>query len=496
MDPPETPAPVFAMRAFKSAIFGTPAGEENDYDDATKRDETPLVRKRNTIHPIETATNQQQSKANASSDTANQLSASPTKSILVTPGTISNRRKTVSFGETAFHEDSERGQALSRSNSSAPSSAGSVTSQWMSSQSDGKPRPRSRLTQSLIDAKELHIPEIPRVSGPARSEVFSTKDMLNSINNAVGSEDRDETVDLDEPHSQSGQYWKSEFENYRKRTNYEIRRLIEYRAAAKSYARKKDAEALRLTEKLRKEEEKVAEMERRVTGLASDMMSKDVDVDRESLVQELTKQTALTLQYQHKADTLRKTLERHGVVGSPDEQADSEGSSRDDRAEISRLQQALDQANKKLEERSQDDELAKLRNLAKSSENKASELEKENSLLKQTIARVKGEMGKYEERRSEKEAKLKHRAAKYETRCQEYKEKMREYRVAVHEERKMYSQQIQALKDEASSFNISNKRVSVNNVQRSIEEAGVQVHDFGDIPVDNNEEMLEVGDLP
>jgi hypothetical protein len=30
LEPPETPAPVFAMRAFKSALFGTPGIEEED----------------------------------------------------------------------------------------------------------------------------------------------------------------------------------------------------------------------------------------------------------------------------------------------------------------------------------------------------------------------------------------------------------------------------------------------------------------------------------
>ncbi|OKL64406.1 hypothetical protein UA08_00210 [Talaromyces atroroseus] len=505
MDPPETPAPVFAMRAFRSVIFGTPAGEDNDNNErpaTMKNSETPLIRKKDAVHPtIEMATIQQQQqepKEKSSSDATNQLSVSPTKSILVTPGTISNRRKTVSFGDTAVHGDSERDRPQSRSSSFAPSSAGSVTSQWMSSQSDGKSRPRSRLTQSLIDAKELHTEEPPKTIEPARNESFSTKDISNDIANAVVTEDRDETVDLNDPRSQSGQYWKTEFENYRKRTNFEIRRLIEYRAVAKSYARKKDTEAMRLAEKLQKEEEKVAEMERRVAGLASDMMSKDVDADREDLVQKLAKQTALTLQFKHKVENLRKTLEQHGVVGSPDAQTDSEELCKDDRAEIIRLQQALDEANKNLEEKVQDDELEKLRNLAKSSENKVSELEKENALLKKTIARVKGEMGKYEERRSEKETKLKQRAAKYEARCQEYKEKMREYRVSVHEERQMYSQQIQRLKEEVAALSLSNRKLSVNDAQRSLEEkshAGVQVHDFGDqglhLPVDNNEEMLQ-----
>ena len=51
--------------------------------------------------------------------------------------------------------------------------------------------------------------------------------------------DEDVTVNLEDPHSESGKYWKSEFDNYRVRTNKEIKKLIHYRCIAKSYARKK-----------------------------------------------------------------------------------------------------------------------------------------------------------------------------------------------------------------------------------------------------------------
>ena len=101
---------------------------------------------------------------------------------------------------------------------------------------------------------------------------------------------------------------------------------------------------MRLREELRKEEEKVTAMERRVTELASNMMSEKVDDERERLVQDLTRQTALAVQYKHKVDTLRKTLERHGVIGSPDEQTDSEESARDSQFEINMLKEALEDA--------------------------------------------------------------------------------------------------------------------------------------------------------
>lgn len=506
MDAPETPAPVFAMRAFRSALFGTPAGEDNGNASpvTAKRRENPVLRRKGTMpQTIQTTQIQQQPNHKPSSDPVNQLSLSPTKSILVTPGTTSNRRKTVSFGETAFREDAERKETLSKSNSATVSSMGSVTSQWMSGQSDGKSRPRSRLTQSLLDAKENATEDIPKTIVSTRNEdTPAENEGRYNIGTSLSENHNDETIDLDDPRSQSGQYWKTEFENYRKRTNLEIKKLIQYRSVARSYARKKDIEAMRLIEKLRREEEKVADMECRVTGLASDMVSVGIDADREKLVQDLARQTALAVQYKHKVDSLRKALERNGIVGSQDEQTDFEGTSRDDRAEISRLQKALDDANRKLEERSQDDQLSKLRDLAKSSELKVSELEGENALLKQTIARVKGEMGKYDERRVEKEAKLKQRAAEWKSKCQESQKKLLDYRTAVREERQMYQQQILALNQEIAGMSHSKKRVSANVARRNLEEkayAGVQIHDFGgqrsQVPIDKDDEMLQVSFL-
>ncbi|KUL84689.1 hypothetical protein ZTR_07635 [Talaromyces verruculosus] len=503
MEPPETPGPVFAMRAFKSAIWGTPAGEDNDTDRpaTTGSPEKPTLRKRNTMNQtIPTIQLQKQTFEKPVSDSTNQLSMSPTKSILVTPGTISNRRKTVSFGETAVHGDSERTKTLSRSNSTSISPAGSVTSQWMSSQSDGKSRPRSRLTQSLLDAKERSTEEPSKQNKSTRTEESLDETNLSSNIKATLTEKLDDTIDLEFPRSQSGQYWKTEFENYRKRTNLEISKLIQYRSSARSFARKKDVEAMRLRDELRKEEEKVAAMERRVTELASNMMSEKVDDERERLVQDLTRQTALAVQYKHKVDTLRKTLERHGVIGSPDEQTDSEESARDSQFEINKLKEALEDANRKLEERNQDDDIKKLQNLAISSERKVSELEKENAALKRTITRVKGEMGKYEEQRTDKEEKLKQRIEKLDLRCSEYRQKISKYKVHVHEERNMYRQEIEALKEEIARLSPSRRRVSLDDASHRLLEksyAGIHVHDFGRDentrnPVDRDDEMLQI----
>ncbi|KAL1968953.1 hypothetical protein VTN77DRAFT_787 [Rasamsonia byssochlamydoides] len=500
-EPPETPAPVFAIRAFKSALFGTPGAEEDEDGERTVRTKRHTDRLQQRQSTIPQAAEQRQADAKEDrkedQETATQPVPSPTKSILVTPGTTSNRRKTVSFGDDVLQNEQKKDRVLAKTaNTTFPPPSGNVTSQWMSGQPEGKNKPRSRLTQSLLDARDDPTKdELPRHIEPAKMDKSSPKETQEAAAPPPKlEENNDETVNLDEPRSQSGQYWKAEFENYRKKTNLEMRKLIQYRSAAKSYARKKDAEALRLAEKLRIEEAKVAEMERHVSGLASNMVGGAGDADKEKLVQELAKQTALAVQYKHKVDTLRKALERHGVVGSHNDQQEAENPSKDVDEELRKTQRALEQANATIEEmkQQQQSELKKLQELAQSSERKASELEKENSSLKQTLARVKQEMNKYEVRRKEKEAKLKQREAKLESRNQEYREKLKavakERREAedalkrsFQEEREGYREQIESLRSKLATLErfarLGQEHFEEGTYNRR-EYAGVQVQDF------------------
>ena len=89
-DNPETPAPVFAFRAFKQAIFGTPKVTDTerkprrrDLDSSRSNSKDAQSPRRPGIQP-----------RNSSS-----ALASPAKGILVTPGTAGARRKTVSWGQ-------------------------------------------------------------------------------------------------------------------------------------------------------------------------------------------------------------------------------------------------------------------------------------------------------------------------------------------------------------------------------------------------------------
>lgn len=412
----------------------------------------------------------------------------------MTPGTTSNRRKTVSFGDSVLDNERKK-DAPPKAAKAQPTPSGSVRSQWTSGQPEGKNKGRSKLTQTLLDAREKPSDDPPKVVEPAKPDQSkpdqsSTKEAEAEATRMTETrtESNDETVDLNEPRSQSGQYWKAEFEAYRMKTNREIKKLIQYRSVAKSYARKKDAEALRLAEKLREEEAKVAEMERHVSNLASTMVGGG-DGDKEKLVQELARQTALALQYKQKVNTLRRVLEKHGVVGNDLEQQESDTTSEKTAEELRKTQQALEQANAKIEEmKQQQSELTKLQELVQSFERKVSELEKENSSLKQSLARVKQEMTKYETRRKEKEAKLKQREARLEARNQEYRERLKAaaqerreaeeaLRKSFQEERRRLQEQIDSLRSKISVSERGDHRGNMYDLQGG--QADVQVRDFG-----------------
>ncbi|KAJ5287203.1 Spindle-body formation-associated protein [Penicillium angulare] len=429
LEPPETPAAMFAMRAFKSALFGTPGAEDNDQTPRPAQPKESNYQRRKsdtTTNPIPIPI-PEKLEPKPDLDSVLNPSGSPTKSILVTPGTISNRRKTVSFGEGVVDNEGKRDSHSIKVVKTPPNPSGNLSTQWMSGSADGKPR--SKLTQTLLDARD----NATKNSDSDKTTEASSSSGDNSVarpQTKTENEPDDITLNLDEPRSESGKYWKTEFDNYRVRTNREIKKLIHYRTIAKSYARKKDSEALRLSEKLKEEEEKVTEMERQVSRLASSIVGQGSTVDKEQLIQDLTRQTALALQYKQQVTALRSSLEQQGVV-SAEVPKDSEPAKFDkpeqpSPMELHRTQQELKEANAKIDGmKRQNTDLSTLQNLAESSERKAQELEKENNSLKQTLARVKLEMSRYEGRRKEKENKLKQRETKLEARIQEYRERLK-----------------------------------------------------------------------
>lgn len=425
-------------------MLGTPAaGEEEDEKDLTVpirplnpgRRSSEILKPSGKSPPVE---NQKMQAPNlAPKPQASQPNASPTKSILLTPGTAAARRKTVSFGEGVVDNERKRVTDDNDIDIEPVPLSGNISRQWNSSTNNASKRNRSKLTQSLLDAREQKPAEenneLFDINGKGSVENTAVEKRENEEHSLPSDDeeylegDDDDTTNLNAPRSRSGLYWKSEFESYRTKTEREIRKLIQYRSVAKSYARKKETEALRLADKLKQEETKAIEMERRVSELAAGMMgdANAGELGKDDIVRELSQQTALALQYKKQVNHLRKTLERQGVVDSGNDAQDLDSPSDNTTKKLRKMEEALEQAHSQLRIANQNTDMKDLRELVEKSEQKATELEKENQSLKRSLARFKDEMSKYEDRRKAKETKLKQREQKMESRVREYSTRLK-----------------------------------------------------------------------
>jgi hypothetical protein len=200
--------------------------------------------------------------------------------ILLTPGTGTTRRKRVSFGQ-----DVKKNNNLSK---------------------EPETRQRTRLNDALEKAsKSVNQKNTTQQDQDDSSDEWEEADDEDYCTHDI-------TVDLNEPHSQSGRYWKEEFEKYHEDAKAEMEKLLKYKQLAKSYAKQKDAEAIELAVKLKEEQQKVIEMERQIAEGASKIASKRVDRSDEvssELLSTLTKQTALAVQYRTRVQELEDQLE-------------------------------------------------------------------------------------------------------------------------------------------------------------------------------------------
>ena len=229
---------------------------------------------------------------------------SPTKpaGILLTPGTATARRKRVSFG----HDVRDNAVKKTASKSGLPDECpGKFPSPWVGTKGDAC-RPRTRLTETMEKARQhggKSRSDPPASMGADEEEAWEEVEDLDA--------DPDITVDLNEPHSRSGRYWKSEFQRYQEEAKVQMGGLVKYKQLAKSYAKKKDAEAMDMSEKLKEEKDKVANMERRITELTGQIARKRMkgtDNDTAEMIRDLTRQTALAVQYRNQVKELETIM--------------------------------------------------------------------------------------------------------------------------------------------------------------------------------------------
>ncbi|KAJ4353740.1 uncharacterized protein N0V89_005470 [Didymosphaeria variabile] len=226
IDAPETPAHQFAVKALKRAVFGTPAVD--DTNNAGKR----LQKKQSP----DLATSKVPVIAAPKEDAP---PVSPSKlpgGILMTPGTANKGRKSVKFGAHVVDNEGRRGNA---GRSGMPSDCpGKFPSPWtpgteLKPTADSEQKPRTKLTAALMDARTTTQPR--------------------SGQKPKARDDSDITMDLGAPRSDSGKYWKEQYEEYTARSEKEVKKLIAKQQLAKNYAMKKDGEVTELFTKLEQE---------------------------------------------------------------------------------------------------------------------------------------------------------------------------------------------------------------------------------------------------
>ncbi|KAL8326640.1 hypothetical protein RB597_003106 [Gaeumannomyces tritici] len=332
VDQPDTPAPVFAARALKSALFGTPA--------PATRSEKPKKQP------------QQQQSANAPA------LGTPAKqrpqSILLTPGVGTARRKRVSFGNDVAPADGKNG-----SKSGLPDDCpGKFPSPWVApaQADDGEDstaarRPRTSLTEKLENSRKFkpqprqQDADGDRTKPSQAASIFtSTKDTAeerasdlaeaiwedNDDQPEASDRERDVTVDLNEPCSGSGRFWKGEYTRYHDEARAEMEKLVRYKNLAKSYAKIKDGEALELNKRLHEEQAKVAAMETQVAELTRRIAKShmngagggaDDGGDQAEILRDLTRQATLATQYRTQVKELEAIIKEGqaaAAAGSPE----------------------------------------------------------------------------------------------------------------------------------------------------------------------------------
>ncbi|KAI8940910.1 hypothetical protein NX059_002168 [Plenodomus lindquistii] len=234
LEQPETPAHQFAVKAFKHAIFGTPAPENAN----------------NGSKPADRKKRLDAANAKAISMPAPKESTppvSPSKQpggILMTPGTTSKGRKTVSFGSQVMDNE---GKNIVAGKSGVPNDCpGKFPSPWtpgaqLKLDSSSDKRPRNKLTDALLDARKT-TQTTPGQKPRAR-------------------DDTDITIDMGAPRSESGKYWKEQYESYAERSEREMKKVVAKQQLAKKFAMKKDGEVTELATKLEQERRRFRQRE-------------------------------------------------------------------------------------------------------------------------------------------------------------------------------------------------------------------------------------------
>jgi hypothetical protein len=263
---PETPAHLFAVKAFKQAFFGTPPpitpfvpkvnglkfqSEANTMADSAKEKPLPAIKRLSALR--------------SESVTDSVPNASPTKrqGILMTPGTAPGRRKQVKFGEKVVDNEGKRKKySLSGLPDDYP---GKFPSPWTP-----KITAYDQLKGTELDKRlESRLREV--VDDKKTSSATTSIPHLTTAPITRAKDNNDITTDLSTPISAAGRYWKSQYDMYSTRSEAELTRLIAKHRLVKDYARMKDEEVTSLKTRLEMDRRKRHDREKSLEGQVKDL---------------------------------------------------------------------------------------------------------------------------------------------------------------------------------------------------------------------------------
>ena len=459
-EPPETPAHLFAVKAFKTAIWGTPVPYTHKDPIIGNRSQQPAGRRQNIESKGDGAAIEEwevEDKPALMKARHADPMASPTKGILVTPGASTAKRKTVSWG--GLPQD-----AVNPALAVEPNDGSKRTQDYQKSLADVERSAKEDLRRSLFQSKaklstleeegekesreKLDESNSKASSTSQRNDAETTKAADGHVNH-----DADVTIDLSSPRSQSGKHWKQEYQREHDASKVEMKKLIQYSQITKAFAANRDSEVNRLNRKWQDADAKVKSMEAKVSDLAAQLMDAKIQDDKQAeLVNEVASQTAKALRYKQKAEKYKLALvNEQPLPESTDEETEGRAGGTSHEPKLAELRS----------------EAVQLQKAVTRAETRASELEKENATLKNSLVRVKEEMKKFEVRNKEREARLGRKDEKAAAEKRELQEALEKANA-----------QNAALQQDLDSLRSTNSDPSIDRIQimrrrlRELEQAG------------------------
>tara|TARA_R110002003_G_scaffold95_3_gene7250 strand:- start:9057 stop:10802 length:1746 start_codon:yes stop_codon:yes gene_type:complete len=235
------------VKAFKQAIFGTPAPDDTN-NTSKKLDRKAKLDAAN-AKVIELPTPSEDG-----------TPVSPSKQpggILMTPGTATKGRKTVSFGSQVVDNEGKRGNI---GKSGIPNDCpGKFPSPWtpgtqLKLEPGSDKRPRTKLTEALLDARTTTQPKL--------GQKPKAKD------------DSDITIDLGAPRSESGRYWKEQYESYAERSEKEMKKVV----AKQQLATKLEQERKKFRQRERELEQQNIDFQQRLRKAMADNTAATIEI--------------------------------------------------------------------------------------------------------------------------------------------------------------------------------------------------------------------------